>query len=154
MERSGLLREPKEGSLEFLHNTFKEFLAGEKIALLGDAGHLAHLCQDAERNQSDHHVPKVDWSLYGWTCHKQHCAMLKASSGLQRAFEIKKEALRHDQDMRLWEGNARDVIKRFVEKGILKPVYVDRRPYPNRPRYELTGIGKTLQFLLFRADTK
>ncbi|MCA9109003.1 MAG: NACHT domain-containing protein, partial [Planctomycetaceae bacterium] len=32
IERSGMLRKPTEGSIDFLHNTFKEFLAGERFA--------------------------------------------------------------------------------------------------------------------------
>ncbi|MDB5391487.1 MAG: inlA 2 [Planctomycetaceae bacterium] len=32
VERSGMLREPNPGSIDFLHNTFKEYLAGEALA--------------------------------------------------------------------------------------------------------------------------
>lgn len=41
IERSGLLRRPKAGSVEFIHNTFKEYLAGELFAKIGDYGALA-----------------------------------------------------------------------------------------------------------------
>ncbi len=40
LERSGLLRESEPGRLDFVHNTLKEFLAGERFAALGDEGQL------------------------------------------------------------------------------------------------------------------
>jgi predicted NACHT family NTPase len=41
VERSGMLRETRPGHLDFIHNTFKEYLAGERFANTGDAGLLA-----------------------------------------------------------------------------------------------------------------
>ena len=40
VERSGMFREAKPGHLDFIHNTFKEYLAGESFANSGDAGLL------------------------------------------------------------------------------------------------------------------
>lgn len=40
VERSGMLRENKPGHIEFIHNTFKEFLAAERLVDLGDMGQL------------------------------------------------------------------------------------------------------------------
>jgi hypothetical protein len=40
LERSGMFREAKPGYLDFIHNTFKEYLAGERFADSGDAGLL------------------------------------------------------------------------------------------------------------------
>jgi hypothetical protein len=40
LERSGMFREAKPGHLDFIHNTFKEYLAGESFANSGDAGRL------------------------------------------------------------------------------------------------------------------
>jgi hypothetical protein len=40
VERSGLLREPEPGRLDFIHNTLKEYLAGDRFAALGDEGQL------------------------------------------------------------------------------------------------------------------
>ena len=37
VERSGLLREPNPDVVDFLHNTFKELLAGDDLAVRGDA---------------------------------------------------------------------------------------------------------------------
>ncbi len=46
VERSGMLREARPGSLDFIHNTFKEFLGAEKFAEAGDAGRLAKQALD------------------------------------------------------------------------------------------------------------
>lgn len=46
VEQSGLLREPKPGWLDFIHNTLKEFLAGERFAQLNDWGLLADRALD------------------------------------------------------------------------------------------------------------
>ncbi|MBW8874819.1 MAG: NACHT domain-containing protein [Acidobacteria bacterium] len=47
VERSGMLRETKPGHLDFIHNTFKEYLAGERFASSGDAGILAEHALDS-----------------------------------------------------------------------------------------------------------
>ncbi len=47
VERSGMLRETKPGHLDFIHNTFKEYLAGERFANSGDAGILAEHALDS-----------------------------------------------------------------------------------------------------------
>jgi len=41
VERSGMLRETRPGYLDFMHNTFKEYLAGDRFASSGDIGLLA-----------------------------------------------------------------------------------------------------------------
>jgi hypothetical protein len=41
VERSGMLRETKPNELDFIHNTFKEYLAAERFAADGDVGQLA-----------------------------------------------------------------------------------------------------------------
>lgn len=40
VERSGLLREPEPERIDFVHNTLKEYLAGDRFAQLGDTGPL------------------------------------------------------------------------------------------------------------------
>ncbi|HEX6902171.1 MAG TPA: NACHT domain-containing protein [Thermoanaerobaculia bacterium] len=47
IERSGMLREVKPGHLDFIHNTFKEYLAGDRMADSGDAGLLAQQALDS-----------------------------------------------------------------------------------------------------------
>jgi hypothetical protein len=46
VERSGMLREAKPGYIDFIHNTFKEFLAGDRFANSGDAGLMAEHALD------------------------------------------------------------------------------------------------------------
>jgi NACHT conflict system protein/NACHT domain-containing protein/Leucine Rich Repeat (LRR) protein len=46
VERSGMLRETKPGYLDFIHNTFKEYLAGDRFGSSGDAGLLAEHALD------------------------------------------------------------------------------------------------------------
>jgi hypothetical protein len=41
LERSGMLREPVEGRLDFAHRTFQEFMAAHAAVLEGDIGVLA-----------------------------------------------------------------------------------------------------------------
>lgn len=40
LERSGLLRQPQPDRIDFVHNTLKEYLAGDRFAHLGDTGPL------------------------------------------------------------------------------------------------------------------
>jgi len=47
VERSGLLREPAPGRLDFIHNTLKEYLAGDRFAHLWDAGLLVDHALDS-----------------------------------------------------------------------------------------------------------
>jgi hypothetical protein len=47
VERCGLIREARPGSLEFIHNTFKEYLGAECASDEGDVGFLAGKASDA-----------------------------------------------------------------------------------------------------------
>ncbi|MEV6303286.1 NACHT domain-containing protein [Actinoplanes sp. NPDC051861] len=40
LERTGVLREPDDGQVQFLHRTFRDYLAGREIADVGDFGYL------------------------------------------------------------------------------------------------------------------
>jgi len=46
VERSGLLREPLPGRIDFVHNTLKEYLAGDRFAHLGHTGPLVEHALD------------------------------------------------------------------------------------------------------------
>lgn len=46
LERSGILRESRPGYLDFIHNTFKEYLAGERLAEEEDVGRLVEKALD------------------------------------------------------------------------------------------------------------
>jgi Leucine-rich repeat (LRR) protein len=46
VERSGMLRETRPGYIDFIHNTFKEYLAAERFANSGDIGLLAEHASD------------------------------------------------------------------------------------------------------------
>ncbi len=46
VERSGLLREPEPGRLDFIHNILKEYLAGDRFAARGDEGQLVEHALD------------------------------------------------------------------------------------------------------------
>ncbi|MCY0995485.1 NACHT domain-containing protein [Nannocystis sp. ILAH1] len=46
VERSGMLREQRPGVIDFVHNTFKEYLAAEKFAQDNDYGVLSKHCMD------------------------------------------------------------------------------------------------------------
>ncbi|HEX4966186.1 MAG TPA: leucine-rich repeat domain-containing protein [Thermoanaerobaculia bacterium] len=46
VERSGILREVKPGHIDFIHNAFKEYLAGNRFAIAGHAGLLAERALD------------------------------------------------------------------------------------------------------------
>jgi predicted NACHT family NTPase len=46
MERSGLLQESNDNSIEFLHNTLKEYLAAERFVNRGEVNLLADHCHD------------------------------------------------------------------------------------------------------------
>jgi len=51
IERSGMLRAPSNTQVEFIHNTFKEYLAAEAFVDEGDIGQLAHNCLDSAWQQ-------------------------------------------------------------------------------------------------------
>jgi len=96
-------------------------------------------------------APAVDWSLYGWVCYSHRGAVLRVLDEPLQPSAIKRKARYYEPGIRMSANNVRDVIKLFVEQGIVRPV---RSPGRARPRYELTRRGHALQGLLLAAETR
>lgn len=94
-------------------------------------------------------LPEVDWELYGWVCHAHRSTVLKAVSGSVGPAEIRKRAVYLAPEARVSTNNTRDVIRLFRDRGIIRRV--SDGPWP---KYELTELGRHLQELLFRAETR
>ena len=95
-----------------------------------------------------HELPDVDWNLYGWLCYNHRRAVIKSLE--EKAIwpaRIKTNARRQDPLIRMNPNNIRDVLKLFLERGIVNKVTrgVVRK---HHPRYELTELGKKLKSLL------
>ena len=109
--------------------------------------------------QLKYDFPSVDWKLYGWVCFSHRNAVLKTlvepmqpSEIVEpmQPSEIKRKAHFHNPNLRMSANNVRDVIRLFLEKGVVESIETKAKAHP---RYQLTEIGKKLQLLLFRAET-
>ena len=99
-----------------------------------------------------HELPNIDWNLYGWVCFTHRAAVIKALHSPMQPVRIVKTARFKDPHIRMSANNVRDVIKRFLQKGIVQKVPGPRKR--SHPRYSLTTTGLKLQELLFRAEEK
>jgi len=95
-------------------------------------------------------LPEVDWALYGWICFSHRAAILKALDEPLQPSAIKRRARCQDDGLRMSANNVRDVIRLFVQRGIVHQVMVRKKAHP---RYELTRTGRMLRELLFAAET-
>lgn len=96
-----------------------------------------------------HHVPKLDWHLYGWVCFSHREAIIKALLYPMQPSAIKRRARLQNFKLRMSANNVRDVIRLFLAKDIVRPVHRRRSAHP---LYELTEVGLEAHRLLYRAD--
>ena len=97
----------------------------------------------------DHNFPNVDWNLYGWVCYSHRSTIIKVLTKPLQPSEIKRKAKFLYPSITMSANNVRDVIKLFLEKGIVTRIYF---PGKAHPRYELTHLGKDLQRLLLFSE--
>lgn len=100
VERSGMLREAKPGYIDFIHNTFKEYLAGDRFANSGDSGLLAQHALDltwqrvilfAVATERKGFADEVIRRLLGPVIHEPSSMTLR---GLRRKENVDKDLLR------------------------------------------------------------
>jgi hypothetical protein len=96
-------------------------------------------------------LPALDWRLYGWACFSHRSAIIKALDQPLQPAAIKRRARHQNPALRMSANNVRDVIRLFLQHGIVTKT---EPPGAAHPRYELTATGKELQRLLFTAETQ
>jgi len=98
-----------------------------------------------------HDFPNVDWNLYGWACFSHHSAIIRAMYGSMQPITIKHKARSRNPLIRMSANNVRDVIRLFLDRGIVQPIKVKRKAHLH---YVLTDSGKQFQTLLNRAHDR
>jgi hypothetical protein len=110
-------------------------------------------CQERTRRRMGlppmhHDFPVVDWDLYGSILYRHRTAIIKAISRPMQPSAVKRRARRDDQALRMSANNARDVIKLFLKRGLVRAVRIPRQRHP---RYQLTDPGNALRELILNA---
>lgn len=102
-----------------------------------------------ERNLPDKDIPlpNIDWGLYGWICFSHRSAIVKNITEPMQPSRMKRQIRRRNPDVKISANNIRDIIRLFEKKGVVKRVYIRKKAHP---RYELTDVGKQLQYLLIK----
>ena len=101
------------------------------------------------RAPPQHHVPAIDWHLYGRVCFSHRSAIIKALVEPMQPATIKRKAYARDPFLRMSANNTRDVMRLFVACGIARPVRFHKKSHL---RYELTDVGLQIQELLRRVE--
>ncbi len=96
-----------------------------------------------------HHVPVIDWALYGWVCYSHRSVILKTLTEPMQPADIKRKARSREAGLRMSANNVRDIIRVFRVRGIVRPVRIRKKAHL---RYELTPAGLQFQELLRRAE--
>ena len=94
--------------------------------------------------------PILDWELYGWVCFSHRAAVLTALREPMQPSQIKREARSQDPALTMSANNVRDVIRLFLERGIVERLPGRRKR--SHPRYQLTDVGTRLRILVLRAN--
>lgn len=94
--------------------------------------------------------PEVDWESYGWVCYSHRSAIIKALVRPMQPSAIKRKARFNEPLLRMSANNVRDVIKLFLQRGIVKKLRMERKIHPC---YELTDLGLKLRRLLLSAES-
>ena len=96
----------------------------------------------------DYDYSDMDLSLYGWICFSHRATIIKTLTEPLQPSAIKRKARLKNSAVRISANNVRDIIRTFLEKDIVRKVYVRKKAYP---LYELTAVGRKLQRLLVQA---
>ena len=96
-----------------------------------------------------HSFQELDWRLYSWVIYRHRSAILKAFQGPMTPSDIKRRAMSQSCELRISGNNVRDILKLFIERGIVTRIPRRRR---HRAQFELTETGKQLQDLLWQAE--
>jgi DNA-binding MarR family transcriptional regulator len=94
-------------------------------------------------------TPEMDWTLYAWVSFRHRSAILKAMREPMRTSMIKRRAKMMNPHLRMRTGNAREVLKLFLKKGIAEKVYERKKKLP---RFALTDRGRALQGAMLRSE--
>lgn len=112
-------------------------------------GYLQHLSQTDVVPLPNHPLACTDWERYGWVCFSHRAAIIKTLTEPMQPALIKRRARFRYPDLRMSSNNVRDVIRLFVEKGIVQTVQVPKKAHTH---YQLTEMGQLFQRLLQRAE--
>ena len=107
------------------------------------------LLKENSRPSLVYDFPTIDWELYGWVCYTHRAAIIRALTEPLQPATIKRRATLRNPDLKMSANNVRDVIKLFLQKGIVKSMKIQKKTHL---RYELTELGKKLQNLLMKAS--
>ena len=94
-------------------------------------------------------LESVNWELYGWICFNHRAAIIRILTEPMQPSEMKRRLRQIGSDVRISANNIRDIVRLFLQKGIVQKVFARKKAHP---RYELTELGTKLQELLRQAE--
>jgi len=107
------------------------------------------LHQDKNLPYKEYDLPSVDWSLYGWLCYSHRATVIRFLTEPKQPSAIKRTLRIYKPNVKISANNIRDVVRLFLEKGIVQKVFVRKKTHP---RYELTEMGHKLRQLLIQSE--
>ncbi len=107
------------------------------------------LCATQAKPAPERFAPDIDWTLYGWVCYTHRSAIIKALISPMQPATIKRKARSRQADLRMSGNNVRDVMRVFLQRGIVQAVWIRKHAHP---LYELTDHGQVFQQLLCGAE--
>jgi predicted transcriptional regulator len=116
------------------------------VTELGKACHK-RLCPDQPAIAPD--LKSVNWELYGWVCFNHRAAIIRILAEPMQPSEMKRKLRQIGSNVRISANNIRDIVRLFLQKGIVQKVFARKKAHP---RYELTELGTKLQELLRQAE--
>lgn len=90
----------------------------------------------------------IDWALYGWVCFRHRAAVISVLGEPMQPARIKRRIRQLKPGARISANNVRDIIRLFLQKGIVRSVLARKKAHP---RYELTEVGARFRKLLHQA---
>jgi hypothetical protein len=94
-------------------------------------------------------LPDADWEVYAWLCFRHRRAIIGILTEPMQPSEIKRKLRFKMPELRISANNVRDVIRLFLNKGLVRKVFVRKKAHA---RYELTELGYLYRNLLLRAE--
>ena len=93
--------------------------------------------------------PSMNWDLYGWALYSHRSAVIRALHEPLSPPDIQRRARLSMSNVRMSTGNVREILKLFVQVGIVQRIRIKKKVHP---AYRLTDLGQRLRSLLIAVE--
>jgi hypothetical protein len=152
LERSGILREPQKGTIDFLHRTFQEYLASKAAIEENDIGLLIDKCEQDQWRE-------VIIMAAG---HSSRTVCSKLINGILKKAKVATVGVKSKRKLYLLAINCREVSRQLTKNIITELKKIERELFPPKTQDEAKdlalcgedGVDLLIKYQYHKSETK